>query len=56
MFSLAQAVAASEANAYLVSPFVGRILDWFKAHNEEEYLQETDPGVAFVKCIPKYYK
>jgi len=56
MFSRVQAVGAAEANAYLVSPFVGRILDWFKARNEEEYVKETDPGVAFVKSIFEYYK
>merc|ERR1712169_101966 len=45
MFSLAQAIGAAEANAYLISPFVGRILDWFKAANKKEYSKEEDPGV-----------
>lgn len=56
MFSLTQAVGAAEANAYLISPFVGRILDWFKNHNEKEYAREEDPGVASIKRIFEYYK
>ncbi|KAH7158139.1 transaldolase, partial [Dactylonectria estremocensis] len=56
MFSLVQAVAAAEAGAYLISPFVGRILDWFKAHNKQEYAKEADPGVSSVKAIYNYYK
>jgi len=56
MFSLPQAIGAAEANAYLISPFVGRILDWFKAHNKKEYAKEEDPGVASVKSIYDYYK
>ncbi|VUC20809.1 unnamed protein product [Clonostachys rosea] len=56
MFSLTQAIGAAEAGAYLISPFVGRILDWFKAHNKKEYAKEEDPGVASVKAIFNYYK
>jgi len=56
MFSLVQAIAAAEAGAYLISPFVGRILDWFKASTKKEYSKEDDPGVASVKSIFNYYK
>ncbi|KAF3765139.1 transaldolase [Cryphonectria parasitica EP155] len=56
MFSLVQAIAAAEAGAFLISPFVGRILDWFKAHTKKEYGKEEDPGVASVKSIYNYYK
>lgn len=56
MFSLTQAIAAAEAGAFLISPFVGRILDWFKAHTKKEYAKEEDPGVASVKAIFNYYK
>lgn len=56
LFSLAQAVACAEAGAKLISPFVGRILDWYKANTDEEYARENDPGVASVKEIYTYYK
>ncbi|KAK7425812.1 Transaldolase [Neonectria magnoliae] len=56
MFSLVQATAAAEAGAFLISPFVGRILDWFKAHTKKEYTKEEDPGVSSVKAIYNYYK
>jgi transaldolase len=57
MFSLCQAVAAAEAGATLVSPFVGRILDWYKANtNMTSYSSESDPGVHSVKEIWTYYK
>jgi len=56
MFSLPQAIAAAEANAFLISPFVGRILDWYKAHEGKTYAKEDDPGVASVKAIYNYYK
>jgi len=56
MFSLVQAIAGAEAGAFLISPFVGRILDWFKAHTKQEYAKELDPGVASVKSIFNYYK
>jgi len=56
MFSLVQATAAAEAGAFLISPFVGRILDWYKAANKREYSKEEDPGVESVKSIYNYYK
>lgn len=56
MFSLPQAIAAAEAGAFLISPFVGRILDWFKASTKKEYTKEEDPGVTSVKAIFNYYK
>ncbi|KAL2122137.1 hypothetical protein VTJ04DRAFT_2592 [Mycothermus thermophilus] len=56
MFSIVQAIAAAEAGAYLISPFVGRILDWYKAHTGKTYSKEEDPGVASVKNIFNYYK
>ncbi|KAH8882641.1 transaldolase [Thozetella sp. PMI_491] len=56
LFSSVQAVAAAEAGAYLISPFVGRILDWYKAATKSEYTKEKDPGVASVKSIFNYYK
>ncbi|RCI08586.1 hypothetical protein L249_4697 [Ophiocordyceps polyrhachis-furcata BCC 54312] len=56
MFSLVQAIAAAEAQAFLISPFVGRILDWFKASTKKDYSKEDDPGVSSVKKIFDYYK
>ncbi len=56
LFSLTQAVAAAEAGAFLISPFVGRILDWYKKATGEEYTAETDPGVVSVRSIYAYYK
>jgi len=56
MFSLVQAIAAAEAGAFLISPFVGRILDWFKASTKKDYAKEEDPGVSSVKAIFNYYK
>ncbi|KAJ4383654.1 sedoheptulose-7-phosphate:D-glyceraldehyde-3- phosphate transaldolase [Didymella sp. IMI 355093] len=56
MFSLVQAIAAAEANAFLISPFVGRILDWYKAATKKEYTKEEDPGVESVGSIFNYYK
>ncbi|KAI0561252.1 Transaldolase [Gracilaria domingensis] len=57
LFSLAQAVAAAEAGAYLISPFVGRILDWYKkAEGVDSYPAHEDPGVKSVKQIYNYYK
>jgi transaldolase len=56
MFSLVQAIAGAEAGAYLISPFVGRILDWYKAPNKKEYTAEEDPGVKRVMSIFNYYK
>jgi transaldolase len=56
MFSLPQAIAGAEAGAFLVSPFVGRILDWYKAANKKDYAAHEDPGVKSVQQIFKYYK
>ncbi|PGG98752.1 transaldolase [Helicocarpus griseus UAMH5409] len=56
MFSPVQAIAAAEAGAYLISPFVGRILDWFKAAMKKEFSSEEDPGVKSVQTIFNYYK
>ncbi|GAB7362876.1 hypothetical protein MBLNU230_g3178t1 [Neophaeotheca triangularis] len=56
MFSLVQAIAAAEAGAFLISPFVGRILDWYKANTKKEYSAEEDPGVKSVVQIFNYYK
>lgn len=56
LFSFAQAQAAAEADATLISPFVGRILDWYKARTGENYSAETDPGVISVREIYAYYK
>ena len=56
MFSKVQAIAAAEAGAFLISPFVGRILDWYKASTGKTYSKEEDPGVASVKAIFDYYK
>ncbi|EEP78921.1 transaldolase [Uncinocarpus reesii 1704] len=56
MFSLVQAIAAAEAGAYLISPFVGRILDWYKAAMKREFASHEDPGVVSVQSIFNYYK
>lgn len=57
LFSMAQAAAAAEAGAYLISPFVGRILDWYKkAEGRDSYPAHEDPGVVSVKQIYNYYK
>src|SRR6267154_1092713 len=56
LFSLAQAVACAEAKAKLISPFVGRILDWYKAKTGKDYSPAEDPGVVSVKEIYSYYK
>ncbi|EOD49436.1 putative transaldolase protein [Neofusicoccum parvum] len=56
MFSLVQAIAAAEAGAFLISPFVGRILDWYKAATKKEYSAAEDPGVKSVESIFNYYK
>jgi len=57
MFSIAQAVAAAEAGATLISPFVGRIMDWYKkAEGVEGYQPADDPGVRSVTRIYNYYK
>jgi transaldolase len=56
LFSLPQAVRAAEAKAQLISPFVGRIYDWFKAANKRDYSGAEDPGVQSVREIYTYYK
>ncbi len=56
LFSLAQAVACAEANARLISPFVGRILDWYKKSTGKDYTPAEDPGVVSVREIYTYYK
>ena len=56
LFSLAQAVACAEADVQLISPFVGRILDWYKANTGKEYSPVEDPGVQSVQEIYSYYK
>ena len=56
IFSLTQAVACAEAGAFLISPFVGRILDWFKANTSNEYNSANDPGVESVAKIFNYFK
>jgi len=56
LFSLAQAAAAAEAGAKLISPFVGRILDWYKKSAKKEYTPAEDPGVQSVREIYAYYK
>ncbi len=56
LFSFAQAVACAEAGVQLISPFVGRILDWHKAATGKEYQSEDDPGVLSVRAIYNYYK
>ena len=56
LFSLEQAAACAEAGVQLISPFVGRIYDWFKKNTGQEYTPETDPGVLSVKQIYNYYR
>lgn len=57
MFSMAQAIGCAEVGATLISPFVGRILDWYKKHDHvESYPPAKDPGVLSVTEIYNYYK
>jgi transaldolase len=56
LFALPQAAAAAEAKAFLISPFVGRILDWHVKAGGGPYTAETDPGVVSVRGIYAYYK
>lgn len=56
LFSFAQAVACAEAGVQLISPFVGRIYDWYKASTGSEYVGAEDPGVQSVTKIYNYYK
>jgi transaldolase len=57
LFGFNQAAACADAGVFLISPFVGRILDWYKANTEKkEYTAEEDPGVVSVRHIYNYYK
>ncbi|ENM4022208.1 transaldolase [Vibrio cholerae] len=56
LFSFAQARACAEAGVYLISPFVGRIMDWHKAKEGIDYAAQEDPGVLSVSRIYRYYK
>jgi transaldolase len=56
LFSLTQAIACAEAGVQLISPFVGRILDWYKAATKKDYAPTEDPGVVSVTEIFNYYK
>lgn len=56
LFSFAQAAACADAGVYLISPFVGRILDWYKANQEGDFSGANDPGVQSVTRIYNYYK
>ncbi|MHC1479647.1 transaldolase [Frateuria aurantia] len=57
LFSFEQAVAAAEAGAFLISPFVGRIFDWYVANTDQKtYAPDEDPGVKSVRKIYQYYK
>jgi len=56
IFSLTQAIACAEAGAFLISPFVGRILDWFKSNTQKDYDTSNDPGVESVEKIFNYFK
>ncbi|MFQ6370252.1 transaldolase [Shewanella sp. YIC-542] len=56
LFNFAQARACAEAGVFLISPFVGRILDWYKNHTGQEYQASDDPGVLSVSKIYQYYK
>lgn len=56
LFGFSQAVACAEAKVFLISPFVGRILDWYKKNEGKEFPAEEDPGVLSVANIYRYYK
>ncbi|MGR5175711.1 transaldolase [Vibrio parahaemolyticus] len=56
LFSFAQARACAEAGVYLISPFVGRIMDWYKAKEGRDFEAAEDPGVISVSTIYNYYK
>ncbi|KAM3968079.1 LOW QUALITY PROTEIN: transaldolase [Aphomia sociella] len=56
LFSLYQAIACAEANVTLISPFVGRILDWYVEHTKKTYVAKEDPGVLSVTRVYNYYK
>jgi len=56
LFGFGQARACAEAGAFLISPFVGRIMDWHKAKHGRDYTAEEDPGVISVRNVYKFYK
>lgn len=56
IFSLTQAAACADAGAFLISPFVGRISDWYVKNEGKSYTPETDPGILSVRRIYSYYK
>lgn len=57
LFSMAQAIACANAGATLISPFVGRIMDWYAAkEGKKSFEPEEDPGVKSVRAIYNYYK
>ncbi|MDQ1474445.1 MAG: transaldolase, partial [Bryobacterales bacterium] len=56
LFGLHQAIACAEAGITLISPFVGRILDWYKKDTGRDYSPQEDPGVKSVQTIYNYYK
>ena len=56
LFGLHQAIASAEAGVTLISPFVGRILDWYKTNTGKDYVGAEDPGVQSVTRIYNYYK
>ncbi|MDF2152738.1 transaldolase [Vibrio sp. CAU 1672] len=56
LFSFAQARACAEAGVFLISPFVGRIMDWYKAKEGRDFEAQEDPGVLSVTSIYNYYK
>jgi transaldolase len=56
LFGLPQAIACAQAGVQLISPFVGRIYDWYKKQTGLEYSPENDPGVISVKTIYSYYR
>ena len=56
LFSLPQAIACADANVQLISPFVGRIYDWYKKSSGTDYTGADDPGVQSVKRIYTYYR
>jgi len=56
LFGLHQAIACAEAGITLISPFVGRILDWYKKDTGKDYTPQEDPGVVSVRAVYNYYK
>ncbi|MDA0979566.1 MAG: transaldolase [Proteobacteria bacterium] len=56
LFGFPQAVACADAGVFLISPFVGRILDWYRQSTGQEYTADNDPGVLSVRRIYEYYK